>query len=162
FASAPNYGQSLAEAYRLFQERLQESPVLRDWWAQADPKRHGGPDLGTVIEKVRGFSGFLGDEIVLAAVDTGGPQHIVPLVLAEVRKPGLREFLEDELARLPVEGDRHPVTIVGEGEVPGSDAREGGLFILLRHGMMAVSGARADLPRLAPRLAPPPAAPAPH
>jgi hypothetical protein len=87
FASAPNYGQSLAEAYRLFQERLQESPVLRDWWAHADPARHGGPDLGAVIEKVRGFSGFLGDEIVLAAVDTGSPRRIVPLVLARSASP---------------------------------------------------------------------------
>ena len=151
FASAPNYGQSLAEAYRLFQERLQESPVLRDWWAHADPARHGGPDLGAVIEKVRGFSGFLGDEIVLAAVDTGSPRRIVPLVLAEIRNPGLREFLEEELARLPREGDRHPVTIVDEGEVPSPDAREG-LFILLRHGMMAVAVDGADLARLAARL----------
>src|SRR6185503_5988523 len=119
FASAPNYGQSLADAYRLFQERLQESAVLRDWWAQADPARHGGPDLGTVVERVRGFSGFLGDEIVLAAVDTGGTRRIVPVVLAEVRKPGLRDFLEGELARLPAQGERHPVTIVDEGEVPG-------------------------------------------
>jgi hypothetical protein len=152
FASAPNYGQALAEAYRLFQERLQESAVLRDWWAQADPARHGGPDLATVIERVRGFSGFLGDEIVLAAVDTGGPRHIVPLVLAEVRKPGLREFLEGELARLPLEGHRHPVTIVDEGEVPAPAAREGDIFILLRPGLMAVSVSGADLPRLAALL----------
>ena len=152
FASAPNYGQALSEAYRLFQERLQESAVLRDWWAHSDPVRHGGPDLATVIEKVRGFSGFLGDEIVLAAVDTGGPRRIVPLVLAEVRKPGLREFLEGELARLPLEGDRHPVTIVDEGEVPAPGAREGGLYILLRPGIMAVSVDGADLPRLAARL----------
>jgi hypothetical protein len=134
FASAPNYGQALAEAYRLFQERLQESAVLRDWWAQADPARHGGPDLATVIEKVRGFSGFLGDEIVLAAVDTGGARGIVPLVLAEVRKPGLREFLDGELARLPAERDRR------------------GIFILLRSGLMAVSVDGADLPGLAARL----------
>ena len=152
FASAPNYGQALAEAYRLFQERLQESAVLREWWAQADPARHGGPDLATVIEKVRGFSGFLGDEIVLAAVDTGGPHRIVPLVLAEVRKPGLREFLEEELARLPLEGDRHPVTIVDEGEVPAPGAHEGGIFILLRPELMVVSVDGADLPRLAARL----------
>jgi DNA-binding FrmR family transcriptional regulator len=152
FASAPNYGQALAEAYRLFQERLQESAVLRDWWAQADPKRHGGPDLATVIEKVHGFSGFLGDEIVLAAVDTGNPRRVVPLVLAEVRKPGLREFLEDELARLPLEGDRHPVTIVGEGEVPAPGAHAGDIFLLLRPGLMAVSVDGADLRQLAARL----------
>ena len=159
FASAPNYGQALADAHRLFRERLQESAVLRDWWAQVDPARHQGPDLATVVEKVRGFSDFLGDEIVLAAVDTGGPQRIVPLVLAEVRKPGLREFLESELARLPSpEGDRHPVRIVDEGEVPGPGG-EGDIFILLRPGLMAVSVRGADLRRLAARLDRAPALP---
>jgi len=159
FASAPNYGQALAEAHRLFRERLQESAVLRDWWAQVDPARHQGPDLATVVEKVRGFSDFLGDEIVLAAVDTGGPQRVVPLVLAEVRKPGLREFLEGELARLPSpEGDHHPVRIVDEGEVPGPGG-EGDIFILLRPGLMAVSVRGADLRRLAARLDRAPARP---
>ena len=61
FASAPNYGQALADAHRLFRERLQESAVLRDWWAQVDPARHQGPDLATVVEKVHGFSDFLGE-----------------------------------------------------------------------------------------------------
>jgi FecR-like protein len=162
FASAPNYGQALADAHGLFRERLQESAVLRDWWAQVDPARHQGPDLATVVEKVRGFSDFLGDEIVLAVVDTAGPRHmrrIVPIVLAEVRKPGLREFLEGELARLPSpEGDRHPVRIVDEGEVPGPGG-EGDIFILLRPGLMAVSVQGAELRRLAARLDRAPALP---
>jgi hypothetical protein len=134
--------------------------VLRDWWTQVDPVRHHGPDLATIVEKVHGFSDFLGDEIVLAAVDTGGTQRIVPLVLAEVRKPGLREFLEGELARLPSsEGDRHPVRIVDEGESAGPGAAEGDIFILLRPGLMAVSVSGADLRRLAVRLDGAPARP---
>ncbi|PYQ38030.1 MAG: hypothetical protein DMF77_25215 [Acidobacteria bacterium] len=92
-------------------------------------------------------------------MDTGGPQRVVPLVLAEVRKPGLREFLEGELARLPsAEGDHHPVRIVDEGEVPGPGA-EGDMFILLRPGLMAVSVRGADLRRLAARLDRAPARP---
>ena len=53
--------------------------MLREWWRKADPARHGGPSLASVIEKVRGFSGFLGDEVVLAAVDERrGPPHRAP------------------------------------------------------------------------------------
>ncbi len=152
----PNYGQALADAHRLFRERLQESAVLRDWWANVDPARRGGPDLAAVIEKVRGFSDFLGEEIVLAVVDTTGPRHvrrIVPIVLAEVRKPGLREFLEGELARLPSpQGDHHPVRIVDEADVPGPGAAGGEIFILLRPGLMAMSVDGVDLPRLAAHL----------
>jgi len=95
FASAPNYGEALAEAHRLFEQRLQESAVLREWWEKAEPARHGGPSLNEVIAKVQGLSGFLGDEVAFAAVTADGRPR--PLLLAEVRRPGLGEFLAREL-----------------------------------------------------------------
>ncbi|HEY3120204.1 MAG TPA: FecR family protein [Vicinamibacteria bacterium] len=95
FASAPNYGEALAEAHRLFEQRLQESAVLREWWEKAEPARHGGPSLNDVIDKVHGLSGFLGDEVAFAAVTADGRPR--PLLLAEVRRPGLDEFLAREL-----------------------------------------------------------------
>jgi ferric-dicitrate binding protein FerR (iron transport regulator) len=93
-ATAPNYGEALVEAHRLFEERLRESAVLREWWEQADPARHGGPSLTEVIHKIEGLASFLGDEIAFAAVRAEGRPH--PLLLAEVRKPGLEEFLARE------------------------------------------------------------------
>ena len=98
FASLPNYGEALGDAHRLFDERLQESAVLRGLWAEADPARHGGPNLAGVIEKVRAVADHLGDEVVLAVVDDRAGRRVVPLVLAEVRRPGLRELLETTLA----------------------------------------------------------------
>jgi ferric-dicitrate binding protein FerR (iron transport regulator) len=94
FASAPNYGEALVEAHGLFEERLRESAVLREWWEKADPARNGGPSLSEVVQKVQGLSSFLGDEVAFAAVAGGGRPH--PLVLAEVRRPGLDEFLARE------------------------------------------------------------------
>lgn len=100
FASLPNYGEALAQAHRLFEERLQESEVLRQWWRDVDPARSGGPSLASIIERVRTLSEFLGDEVVLAVVE--GPRgEPTPMVLAEVRRSGLQEFLDQELARLP-------------------------------------------------------------
>jgi FecR protein len=148
FAAVPNYGQALADAHRLFQERLRESPVLREWWAQVDPGRHGGPDLADLIERVRGFSDFLGEEIVLAAVDTGGPRHVVPLVLAEVRKPGLREFIVEEMARIPSGSAGHPVTIVGEGRAAAAGRPGEHVYVALPPGLMVVSVDGAALPGL--------------
>jgi ferric-dicitrate binding protein FerR (iron transport regulator) len=110
FASLPNYGETLAEAHRLFEERLQESATLREWWAQVDPQRHGGPSLAQVMDKVRSFSGFLGDEVVLTAVEGEGHRD-VPLLLAEVRRPGLREFLDSEL------GARDEIVTLVRGDV---------------------------------------------
>ena len=42
FASVPNYGETLAEAHRLFEERLRESPVLREWWARPTRRATAG------------------------------------------------------------------------------------------------------------------------
>ncbi len=156
FASAPNYGEALAEAGKVFEERLGESAVLRDWWAQVDPARHGGPDLGALLDRVRTFSQFLGDEVVFAIVaDDGDVAHhrVRPIVMAEVRQPGLREFLEGELARVPATPGHHrPIVIVGEGDTASADVREGDLFILVRSGLVAISMDRAELRRLAARF----------
>jgi ferric-dicitrate binding protein FerR (iron transport regulator) len=93
-ATAPNYGEALVEAHRLFEDRLRESAVLREWWESADPAKHGGPSLTDVIQKIEGLASFLGEEVVFAAVRDQGRPH--PLLLAEVRRPGLEEFLARE------------------------------------------------------------------
>jgi ferric-dicitrate binding protein FerR (iron transport regulator) len=130
FASVPNYGESLAEANRLFEEGIQENPVLKQWWQQADPARPGGPSLGVLIDKVRTFSEFLGDEIAFVVLEGGGGlERPLPVVLAEVRRPGLAEFLERELPR-------------GRDGVP----------YLLRDDLIAVSPERESLRRLESRL----------
>lgn len=152
FASLPNYGETLAEAHRLFEERLQESATLRQWWARVDPARHGGPSLARVIEKVRGFSGFLGDEVVVTAVEDPRLHRDVPLVLAEVRRPGLREFLESELEGIRKEhGGGPPVRIVEDaaGDAAGITAQ---VVVLIRGNVIAVSISPAALGEVARRI----------
>ena len=129
FASVPNYGESLAEADRLFEEGVRENPVLRQWWQEADPARHGGPSLAVLLEKVGTFAEFLGDEIALVVMDDGRSlERPLPVVLAEVRRPGLREFLDRELPS------------------------RSGVPVLLRDDLIAVSPEREALRRLEARL----------
>ncbi len=139
FASLPNYGESLAQAHRLFEERLQESQVLREWWRKVDPARRGGPSLADVIDRIRSFSDFLGDEVVFAAVEDRHLRHVVPLLVAEVRRPGLREFLETELASAGRQEGQPAVRIVGEGAALGARADKAMVFVLLRPGLVAVA-----------------------
>jgi FecR-like protein len=95
FASVPNYGAALADAHRIFEERLQQSEVLREWWAKSEVERDG-PSLADVVDKVRGFSEYLGEEVVLALVqDADG--GVTPMMLAAAVRPGLKEFLEHEI-----------------------------------------------------------------
>jgi hypothetical protein len=136
YASIPNYGEALADAHRLFQERLAESPVLRQWWREADPARSGGPSLAAVIERVRGIADYLGDEVALAVLDNG--REPVPLVLAEVRRPGLREVLEEQVRAIPVaKGETSPVRIVED--LDGVTAGRPGLVVLVQPDLVAIS-----------------------
>ena len=151
FASLPNYGQALADAHQLFDERLQQSAVLRDWWSKADPVKHGGPSLATIIEKVRSFSDFLGDEVAFAAIADGGhgPR---PFLLAELRRSGLREFIESELSAKR-EGDGPPVRVFDETTLGADSIDRGGVYVLLRPDVMVVSADPAALRLLANQIA---------
>ena len=72
FAGIPNYGEALADAHRLFEERLRESPVLQGFWQEADPARHGGPDVATVIADTLGHR-------LTVTFKSGWVKGIVPL-----------------------------------------------------------------------------------
>jgi hypothetical protein len=154
FASVPNYGQTLADAHRLFQERLQQSPVLQEWWADADPARHGGPPLATVIDKLRGFAEYLGGEIALAVVDRGVERRrFYPVFLAEVRRPGLREFLEGELRETSAAAGRRPgVQIIDETGAVLSNVDKSEVVVLLRPDLIAISPDKQGLTSLAQLL----------
>ncbi|HTC93789.1 MAG TPA: FecR domain-containing protein [Terriglobales bacterium] len=95
YASSPNYGDALKQADQLLHDQLQTSEVLRKWWEQVNANRH--PSLEEMIEKFQTLSQYLGDEAVLSVVQQG--DRCVPLIMAEVQRPGLREYLESEAAR---------------------------------------------------------------
>ena len=106
FAAIPNLGSTLSEANRLFEDRLQQSPALREWWKQ-QPHSHDR-SLRDMISKVETFSSYLGDEVVLTIGRKNNQSYAAPVLLAEVRKPGLPDFLQQQ-NREPSTGDQHLV-----------------------------------------------------
>ena len=91
YAAIPNLSNTLGEASRIFQDRLQQSPELRNWWKQQ--QKGNGPKLEDVLDQVKTFSSYLGDEIVFA-VGKNGQTYSAPVVLAKVRQGGLEDFLQ--------------------------------------------------------------------
>ena len=89
----PNLANTLGEATRLFQDRLQQSPALRGWWKQQ--QKGNGPKLEDVLDQVKTFSSYLGDEIVFAVARTE-QTYTAPVVLAKVQQAGLEGFLQKE------------------------------------------------------------------
>jgi hypothetical protein len=105
YAAIPNLAATLGEASQLFQDRLQQSPALRSWWNQ----QHGkSPKLTDLMDQLKTFSSYLGDEIVFA-VPKEGANYSSPIMLARVRQPGLEDFLQGELKHYS-----------GTGPAPGS------------------------------------------
>ncbi|MFZ0758502.1 MAG: FecR domain-containing protein [Candidatus Sulfotelmatobacter sp.] len=106
YAAIPNLAATLGEASQLFQDRLQQSPALRNWWNEQE--RGKGPKLTDLMDQLRTFSSYLGDEIVFA-VPKEGTTYSSPVMLARVRQPGLEDFLQGEMN-----------SYSGTGPAPGS------------------------------------------
>ncbi|PYP93608.1 MAG: hypothetical protein DMG65_00545 [Candidatus Angelobacter sp. Gp1-AA117] len=103
FFSVPNLGDQLQQTREIFNQQLQESPALRDWWQgiqkdmQKDTKGKG-PSLDAVLDKVHEIFGYLGDEVVSGmAVDETDMKNPSVLLIAQVKKPGLRPVIEKAL-----------------------------------------------------------------
>jgi hypothetical protein len=101
YAAIPNIGSSLGEANRLFQERVNASPILKEWWAE---QSQTGTDFNTLIQKIQTIGTYLGDEIVMAVPVNEDGSAGDPVILAENKQPGLKEFLQgqSELKNLQV------------------------------------------------------------
>jgi hypothetical protein len=95
YAAVPNLGGTITEAKKLFDSRLAESPVLRQWWQQKDIAKNG--EFDRIVDQVSSISSYLGDEIVVAAGGDVAGQHGGPVFLAEIKQPGLAQYLQSSL-----------------------------------------------------------------
>jgi len=110
FASIPNLGTTLAEATAIFEERVQQSDALREWWNQENTRQ-----LQALVSHVRTLSDYLGDEVVIAM----GPEHNVTAI-AEARRPGLEAFLKEQLNGM--QGPKPQLMMRGDLAVLGNNA----------------------------------------
>jgi FecR protein/Protein of unknown function (DUF3352)/Putative zinc-finger len=119
FVSIPNLSTTLAEANSIFEERVKESPVLAEWW-----NAEGAANVRKIVDQVRTISDYLGDEVVLAVSSNGGQLH-QPVMVAEARRPGLKDYLEKSSA-CPLPDGRGSV-----GKACGLDVVEQGNLVVM-------------------------------
>src|SRR5206468_12597833 len=91
YIAFPNYGDAANQALQVLRQELQDSAVLRDWWHHGDMAT-GGAKIEETLEKFYQLHQYLGDEIVVSGAMEG--QNAKFLAVAEIRKPGLKKFLE--------------------------------------------------------------------
>lgn len=151
YGAMPNYGEPSHQALRIFQQELQQSAVLRDWW------KHGsmavtGPKLEDALEKFYQLSQYLGDEVVVSGTYEGQKAPNV-LVVAELRKPGLKEFLAQAEKDLGVEsGSTLRVLDVHELASAKDSGPSKGLVVVVRPDYMMAGSDLATLRKLNARL----------
>jgi hypothetical protein len=150
YAALPNYGDALVEGSALLKARLAESEVLRRWWQESELGKDG-ERLDGLVAKIHDLAAYLADEVVIALSQSEvGAQ---PVVLAEVRKPGLLEFVGAEVKRLG--GGTMPLAIVDEqGAATGALPAPGfkGIVLLVTSRFVALSPAPAAIAEIASRL----------
>lgn len=90
YAAFPNYGDVAHQALDIFHEELKSSAALRDWYQ----RRAGatGPKVEAGIAEFYEFSQFIGPEVALSV--SADLKHPNVAFAAEIRKPGLRAFIE--------------------------------------------------------------------
>ncbi|HEX7287275.1 MAG TPA: FecR domain-containing protein [Candidatus Angelobacter sp.] len=146
YASIPNLGDAVHQANQLFQQQLKESPVLNEWWQQAQ-SRKGGPSFSEIIDEIHSLSQYVGDEIVFSVALDG--REASPLVAAPVQRSGLKQFLETEYAKHHDSAKPENVKVFDEAGLmaAGPQRRGAGLYLLVRSDFVAAAVDLAALQR---------------
>ena len=137
YVSIPNLGEALQQANQIFQQQLLQSPVLQQWWGQLNRSAQQiTPE--ELIAQVPALSQFLGDEVVITM--RGGSEN-GPVLLSEIRQPGLEDFLRNHLASAFTHGDSasdlHVMNLRSLASLPDNTR---GMVMLVRHNMLIVGG----------------------
>ena len=95
YAAFSNYGGVAGEALKVLRQALKEKPALREWWQHGETSKDVAKALDA-LERAAQFHGYLGEELLVSAALDGKQPRV--LLLAHVRKPGLKEFLQQTIA----------------------------------------------------------------
>ncbi|HEY6307800.1 MAG TPA: hypothetical protein VI488_15215 [Candidatus Angelobacter sp.] len=150
YAAVPNYGETMHQALQIFQQELKESTPLRDF-LRKNKLDTSEPEIENGFEKFYEFSQYLGDEIVIAGKLEG--QNPSGYAIAEVKKPGVREFLQkinNEL--ITTKSDRLRVFSPEQLAAAGAGDAAPGPVVLVRQDVIAIGFSLAALRELNAQL----------
>lgn len=130
YAAVPNYGDAAKQALKIFREERGSRPELRKWWHSPEMAKKG-PQFEMGIEAASNLAQYVGDEIVIAGSLNGSkPPNVV--LLAEVRKPGLKEAL-DFAIQVASSGSKPSVRVLDKsGLAAATESKPHQLTVLVR------------------------------
>lgn len=150
YVAIPNLGEAVGEGYALFKEHVASNPALRAWWERRGPGKDA-PRLDDAVAKLRAMADYLGDEVVVALEPDLGRRPGGFLILAEIKKDGLRDLLASELATQGP-GQSPPIRFLDREALAAAPTAGQALLVLETDGILAATTDLADLRRLGERL----------
>lgn len=140
YASIPNLSQALTEVQQVFVPKINQNATLSQWWQQNK--------LDQVIADMSTMSGYLGDEMVVAASLTSSGHPGQPVIMAELTKPGFETFAQAEVAKLATGVNAQKIRIATDPSTIGSIAQGQAVLLILPH-LVALSPDAAVLQQIA-------------
>ena len=130
YGAIPNYGVAAGQALAVFRQELKESSVLREFWLHGQVAAVG-PKVEDSLEKFSQLSQYLGDEISISGTMEGREPNL--LIVAEIRKPGLKKFLQQMIRELAAKS-KSGVRVLEPPELATLESKRGAdeLLILVR------------------------------
>jgi hypothetical protein len=152
YIGIPNLGDALQQANQIFQQQLSQSKVLQDWWNKSsNVNQHPTPQ--ELIDKIQVISRYLGEEVVITARGSSASRGHGPVLLAEVRQLGLKDYLQDHLAdTLKSPQDIANLHVVDSQSLSSLVGDERGMVMLVRQNMLVAGGDAASVREMSAQL----------
>jgi len=150
YAAIPNLAASITESNRIIEERIQQNPALRDWFANRREPR--GPAMNQAIAAIKDFGDQLGEEIAVGAGMSDQGQPTEPIVLAQLKNPGgFRAFFDAEVQKLNTNGKAPQVVWIDDPKTaqPAATTGQGPLYVWITGDVLVGSPKLAQLQAVA-------------
>jgi hypothetical protein len=152
YIGIPNLGDALHQANQIFQQQLSQSKVLQDWWNKSgNSNQHPTPQ--ELIDQIHYISQYLGDEVVITARGSSAPNEHGPVLLAEVRQSGLKDYLQNHLADIlkSPQGTAN-LHVVDAQSLSSLTGNERGMIMLVTPKMLVVGGEAGSVRQMSAQL----------
>ena len=152
YIGIPNLGDALQQANQIFQQQLSQSKVLQDWWNKSgNSNQHPTPE--ELIGQIQAISQYLGNEVVITFRASPGANDHGPILLAEVKQPGLKDYLQNQLAAtLASTQGKSDLHVVDQQSLSSLTVGERGMIMLVRQNMLVVGGDAASVQEMSAQL----------
>ncbi len=141
YAAIPNFANTIVESHRVIQERISQNAALREWWEKEQSGR--AQNMDQVVETIRQFGSYLGDEIAVSVSMDGQGRPTEPLVLAELKNSqGFRQFIEQEIAKYAGDKKGRPEIVFVENPmsaVSQPDDKHERLYVWIQENLLVAS-----------------------